>query len=48
VHGSEDERDGDEAAAQQRAAAHARLLMRLLRGGAPRWLPQGASCYGVP
>jgi len=28
VHGSEDERDGDEAAAQQRAAAHARLLMQ--------------------
>ena len=28
VHGSEDERDGDEAAAQQRAAAYARLLMQ--------------------
>jgi len=28
VHVSEDERDGDEAAAQQRAAAHARLLMQ--------------------
>ena len=28
VHGSKDERDGDEAAAQQRAAAHARLLMQ--------------------
>ena len=28
VHGSKDERDGDEAAAQQRAAAYARLLMQ--------------------